>query len=195
MRSEMRNGTHCLSLVVAACVLFGGQLVVSQTVNDEPRFVTLQARRKTDVGDNYAEAAFSFEHGVNGKESLRVTLNDWDVLFGNSVGGDTFDVTMVTDDCSRIKDLGEFSWYDSFKLPVLPAHREPTREPSVRAQVGHMYAVHTKDRETDLYALFRVEALEPGKSVTISWKRVPPPEVETQDTNSPPAGRENFMTR
>jgi hypothetical protein len=174
-------------------VLFGGQWVVSQTINDEPRFVTLQARRKTDVQDNYAEAAFSFEHGMNGKEALRVTLNDWDLLFGNSLNADTFDVTMVTDDCSRIKDLGEFGWYDSFKIPVLPAHPEPTREPSVRAAVGHMYLVHTKDRETDLYALFRVEALEPRTSVTISWKRVSPPVEEQQDTVSPPApvAREN----
>ncbi|HEY0099807.1 MAG TPA: hypothetical protein VGB76_12745 [Pyrinomonadaceae bacterium] len=188
----MKIGTHCLSFVVAACVLSGGQWVFSQTVNNEPRFVTLQARRKTDVQDNYVEAAFSFEHGVNGKEALRITHNDWDLLFGNSFVADTFDVTMVTDDCSRIKDLGEFGWYDSFKVPVLPAHDKPTREPSVRAVVGHMYVVHTKDRETDLYALFRVEALEPGTSVTISWKRVPPPENEPQDTNSPPAGRENF---
>jgi len=40
-----------------------------------------------------------------------------------------------------------------------------------------MYVVHTKDRETDMYALFRVEALEPGKSVTISWKRIQSPEI------------------
>jgi hypothetical protein len=39
-----------------------------------------------------------------------------------------------------------------------------------------MYVVHTKDTNTDLYALFRVEALEPGKSVTISWKGVQSPE-------------------
>jgi hypothetical protein len=193
----MKTGTYCLSLAVAACVLSGGQWVVSQTVNDEPRFVTLQARRKTDVQDNYVVAAFSFEHGVNGKEALPVTRNDWDLLFGNSADADNFDVTMVTDDCSRIKDLGAFGWYDSFKVPVLPAHPEPTREPSVRAVVGHMYAVHTRDSETDIYALFRVEALEPRTSVTISWKRVPPPVEEPQDTDSPPApaARENFKTR
>jgi hypothetical protein len=39
-----------------------------------------------------------------------------------------------------------------------------------------MYVVHTKDSNTDLYALFRVEALDPGKSVTITWKSVRSPE-------------------
>lgn len=187
----------CCLFVVAACVLFGEQCVFGQTSNDEPRFVTLQARRKTDVQDNYVDAAFSFEHGMNGKEAVRVTFNDWDLLFGNSPGIDTFDVTMVTDDCSRIKDLGELGWYDFFEIPVLPAHPEPAREPSVRAVVGHMYVVHTKDRETDMYALFRVEALESKTSVTISWKRVPPPVDERQDTVSPPAraARDDFKTR
>jgi hypothetical protein len=183
----MKSKACCLSLVVIACMLCGEPWLFGQRFNDEPRYVTLQARRKTDVRDNYVEAAFSFEHGMNGKEALRVTLNDWDLLFGNSLNADTFDVTMVTDDCSRIKDLGELGWYDAFKIPVLPAHPEPTREPSVQALVGHMYIVHTKDRETDLYALFRVEALEPRTSVTISWKRVPTPVEEPQDTLSPPA--------
>jgi hypothetical protein len=183
----MKIKACCLSLVVAACVLCGEQRLFGQTFNDEPRFVTLQARRNRDVKDNYVEAAFSFEHGVNGEEAVRVTRNDWDLLFGNSLDADTFDVTMVVDDCSRIKDLGELGWYDSFKVPVLPPHPEPAREPSVRALVGHMYVVHTKDRETDLYALFRVEALEPKQSVTISWKRVPPPVDELQDTVSLPA--------
>jgi hypothetical protein len=51
----------------------------------------------------------------------------------------------------------------------------PTNEPDINAVVGHMYVVHTKDRETDLYFLFRVEALDPLKRVTISWKAVQRP--------------------
>jgi hypothetical protein len=39
-----------------------------------------------------------------------------------------------------------------------------------------MYVVHTKDTKTDLYFLFRVESLDPLKSVTISWKGVQSPE-------------------
>jgi hypothetical protein len=89
---------------------------------------------------------------------------------------EAFDVTMVTDDCSRIKDLGALNWSDAFQAPALPAYPEPTRDPSVMAIVGHMYIVHTKDRDSDHYALFRVEALEPGTGVTISWKLMKSPE-------------------
>jgi hypothetical protein len=38
-----------------------------------------------------------------------------------------------------------------------------------------MYMVHTRDTDTNLYALFRVEKLVPGESVEISWKLVSPP--------------------
>ena len=150
-------------------VLFG------VTVQSEPRRVTLPARRMTNAQDNYVDAAFSFEFGMNGVGSLSLTRNDWDILFGNRPDRDTFSVTMVVDDRSRIRDLGALNWGDSFQVPVIPAYPVPTSEPDVAAIVGHMYVVHTKDTETDLYFLFRVEALEPLKSVTISWKAVQRP--------------------
>jgi len=142
----------------------------------QPQTVTLQARKKIEQFDNYTLAAFSFKYGVNGDGALKLTRNNWDLLFGNSWPRDAFDVTMVTDDCSRIKDLGELSWWDAFDVPALPAYKEPTREPSVKAIVGHMYEVHTKDGDNDHYSLFRVEALDPGNSVTISWKLIASPE-------------------
>jgi hypothetical protein len=112
---------------------------------------------------------------MNGADAVPVTRNDWDVLFGNRPDRDTFAVTMVTDDCSRIRDLGALNWSDAFQVPAIPAYPVPTNEPDVAALVGHMYVVHTKDTNTDLYFLFRVEALEPLKSVTISWKSVQRP--------------------
>ncbi|MGH9928803.1 MAG: hypothetical protein ACREA9_06185, partial [Pyrinomonadaceae bacterium] len=141
-----------------------------------PQTVTLVARRKVDGYDNYAQAAFSFKYGVNGDESRKLTRNNWDILFGNAPDRDTFDVTMVMDDCSRIKDLGKLSWYDTFTVPSLEAYLEPSREPSVNAIAGHMYLVHSKDRDSDHYALLRVEVLQPLQSVTISWKLIPSPE-------------------
>lgn len=152
------------------------EVLLKVEVQSEPRRVTLVARRITDGHDNYVDAAFSFEHGMNGEGALAVTRNDWDILFGNSPDLDTFQVTMVTDDCSRIQDMGALDWGDAFQVPIIGAHPVPTREPDVNAVVGHMYVVHTKDSDTDLYALFRVEALELRKSVTISWKSVQSPE-------------------
>lgn len=144
-------------------------------VQSEPRTVTLAARRITNGSDNYLDATFSFEFGINGKDSVPLTRNDADVLFGNNPSTDSFAVTMVTDDCSRIRDLGALKWSDAFQVPVLPAYPVPTNEPAVPSVVGHMYVVHTKDTNTDLYFLFRVEALVPLTSVTISWKAVQRP--------------------
>lgn len=142
-----------------------------------PQTATLVARRIIDGNDNYDLAAFSFKYGGNGPVTRKLTRNNWDILFGNGARDrDTFEVTMVTDDRSRIKDLGELSWYDTFKVPSLDAYPAPTREPSVNAVTGHMYLVHSRDRDSDYYALFRVEALQPLQSVTISWKLIPEPD-------------------
>jgi hypothetical protein len=168
---------HLLPLAIAFTVtLLAQPSAIAQAPGGEPQTVTLLARKKVADVDNYTQAVFSFKHGLNGHAALKVTRNNWDLLFGNSPLPDTFDVTMVTDDCSRIQDLGALNWADAFDVPALPAHPQPTREPSVKASVGHMYVAHTKDRDNDHYALFRVESLEPGKSVTISWKLIASPE-------------------
>jgi hypothetical protein len=151
------------------------EVLFNVAVQSEPRTVTLPARRITNGKDNYVDAAFSFEHGMNGEGAVPVTRNDWDILFGNSPDRDTFGVTMVVDDCSRIQDMGALNWSDAIQVPAIPAHPVPKSEPQVKAVIGHMYVVHTKDTETDLYFLFRVEALEIGNSVTISWKGVQRP--------------------
>jgi hypothetical protein len=140
----------------------------------EPRLVTLQHRSSTV--DNYADACFSFEFGVNGAANVNLVRNDWDILFGNSPDKDIFTVSMVGDDRSRIQDMGPLKWNDAFQVPVLTALPAPGIVPDVATVVGHMYVVHTKDTTTDLYFLFRVEALDPLKSVTISWKSIQSPE-------------------
>ena len=150
------------------------EVIFNIEVQTAPRTATLLARKVINGVDNYVDATFSFEHGMNGEGALIFTRNDWDIEFGNFV--DSFHVTMVVDDCSRIQDMGALNWSDTFQVPILTAYPVPTRDPAVTAIVGHMYVVHTKDTETDLYALFRVEALDPGKSVTITWKSVQTPE-------------------
>ncbi len=151
------------------------EVLFNVKVQSEPRQVTLAARRITNGQDNYLDATFSFEFGMNGASSVPLTRNDFDILFGNNPNRDTFRVTMVTDDCSRIRDLGPLNWGDPFQVPPIPAYPVPTDEPDVDAIVGHIYVVHTKDTNTDLYALFRVEALDPTKSVIITWKGVQRP--------------------
>ena len=146
-----------------------------QAASGEIKTATLLKRTVENGVDNYAYAAFSFAFGGNGPDVQRQCHNNWEVLFGNSPLSDAFDVTMVTDDRSRIKDLGKFDWSDKFVVPTLSAYEEPEREPSIKAIEGHLYLVHSRDTNTDLYALFRVEKLDPGKNVEISWKTIPRP--------------------
>jgi hypothetical protein len=157
-------------LAVAADVTLLGVASHSQENSGAPKTVTLLRRVKTPDADNYTRAAFSFKYGTNGDDGLTATRNNWDVLFGNSTIPDAFDVTTVTDDRSRIADLGELDWSQTFELPALKAYETPTRERSVPAVVGHIYLVHSKDTDSDHYALFRVEKLLPGDSVVITWK-------------------------
>lgn len=162
----------------------------------EPQQVTLFSRIKyEDELKGIGKSAFSFRHGVRSDAGPEITHNEYELEYGNiSLNGDAdwFTVSMVTDDCSRIKDLGGMSWSDAFYVPVLPVSLEPhqgIRMPAkgqpfeessdgqvTRAAVGHMYVVHTKEGDRDLYSMFRVDELIPNERCTISWKLVPSPE-------------------
>ena len=162
----------------------------------EPQTVTLFSRAKyKNEFEGYGKSTFSFKHGVRSDVGQQITRNNYELQYGNiTLNGDSdwFGVTMVTDDCSRIKDLGEWNWSDVFDVPLLFASIEPqkgirmpsmtqTFEESSNGQVtkvvaGHLYVVHSKDSDSDFYTLFRVENLVPNDNVTISWKVVPSPE-------------------
>ena len=65
----------------------------------------------------------------------------------------------------------------SINTPVKPKHDGiPKIDPVfVKAIVGHMYVIHVVEDSTDFYALFRVESLERGAYVRVSWKIIDPP--------------------
>lgn len=160
-----------LFIVLAVSIGLGSLIpIAAQTTDDQIKTGKLLTRKSVNGVDNYAYATYSFKFGGNGPEIQQLCRNNWDLLFGNSTTPDSFDVTLVADDRSRIQDLGKFSWGDKLYIPKLAAYEEPDRAPSVKAVVGHMYLVHTKDRENDYYALFRVERLISEESVEISWK-------------------------
>lgn len=166
----------CRVLAVLIVGLLALMPVAAQSSNDEIKTGKLVKRKQEAGVDNYVYAAYSFKFGGNGPEIQRLCRNNWDLLFGNGVIPDALDVTMVVDDRSRIKDLGKLNWSDKFYIPRLAAYEEPEREPSVRAEVGHIYLVHTRDRDNDQYVLFRVERLVSEESVEISWKVIDPPQ-------------------
>lgn len=159
----------------------------------EPQKVTLFSRI-TYKEDGYGKSAFNFQHGLRSDDETweRVAHNYAHLMYGSisfDTGTDWFSVSMGGDDPSRIKDLGALQWSEVYDTPFLLATprqstgiRFPGRQESFEASseervtkvvVGHMYLVHIKNREADLYAMFRVEALEPSDHCTISWKVVP----------------------
>jgi hypothetical protein len=165
-----------LTFLVVVIIALGNVIqIAAQNSNEEIKTGSLVKRKKENGVDNYAYTAYSFRFGGNGPEIQTLCRNNWDILFGNSPLPDAFDVTMVTDDRSRIRDIGKYNWGEKFEIAPLAAYKEPEREPSVKAIEGHMYMVHTRDTDTNLYALFRVEKLVLGESVEISWKVISPP--------------------
>jgi hypothetical protein len=157
----------------------------------EPNTVTLFSRSKyEDQFDGYGKSTFSFKHGVRSDIGREITRNNYELQYGNinwNGDSDWFTVTMVTDDRSRIKDLGVLKWSDIVEIPLLPASTElegfnmPSKGHEGSSNVarvvgGHLYVVHSKDSDSDFYTLFRVDNLVPSDQVTISWRVVPSPE-------------------
>ena len=188
-------------IVVLYAVFYGNALVNAQSglsenwQESEARTVTLYSRAKNDDRNGgYGKSAFSFWHGLRSDVGTGVTRNNFEIVYGGmNISGDSdwFTVTLVTDDCGRIRDLGELDWTEIFEVPYLPAAAEPDHgitmsfksgnlEQSSNGQfskviLGHMYVLHTKDSVANFYTLFRVDKLKPSDEATISWKNVPSP--------------------
>ena len=141
-----------------------------------PQEVTLYSRRKYD---DYMKATFSFKYGIRDDPGLKLTHNQWDLLYDNGDGG--FSVGMIQEDRSRIVDLGELTWGGLRAVPVVTALPQGARAGSVPAVQGHMYVVHTRNSSTDLYSVFRVEWLEAGDQCVLSWVNVPSPEAASNE--------------
>ena len=158
----------------------------------EPNTVTLFSRSKyKDQFDGNGKSTFSFKYGLRSDEVGReVTRNHYELQYGQinwNGDSDWFTVTLVTDDRSRIKDLGVLKWSDIVEIPLLPASTElegfnlPSKGHEGSSNVArvvaeHLYVVHSKDSDSDFYTLFRVDNLVPSDQVTISWKVVPSPD-------------------
>jgi hypothetical protein len=149
--------------------------------------------------DKFATSVFNFAVGARVDSKLPLTHNEYDLHYGGfSDNGDQdwFEVPSANGSRSQLKDLGEMSWADIYYVPVLPASLTPhpggishsykagkmvSTSPEgvlVKAVAGHLYLLHSKHDKTDLYVMFRIDALKDGDECTISWKVVPSPEGE-----------------
>ena len=127
---------------------------------------------------SYIKATFSFEIGT--RDNVSRVHNGWDLRYG---WGNFY---TVGNRQSRIVDLGQLEWLQVrlADLPRLPASAGTPRD-RPPAVTGHMYLVHTMDRDSDCYALFRVERQAQG-ICDITWKAI---KSQDQVVRSPPQNR------
>ena len=120
--------------------------------------------RPMGFDEAYVAATYSFEKAT--RDDVKATNNDWDFMFESKLR-----VKMVTDDRSRIWDLGAASYADARAGAV--TFVSDGEQADVVA--GHLYAVHTADSGTDQWALMRVEELVSSESMIFSWAVVEEP--------------------
>jgi RNA polymerase sigma-70 factor (ECF subfamily) len=115
----------------------------------------------------YVAATYSFEKAT--RDDVKAANNDWDFVLQTS---EVVDVQTVVDDQSLAWDLGDGS-FRSARAGEVPQGQGRERFAPKR---GRLYAIHTVDSETDLWALMRVEELTAGESMIFSWAIVEKPE-------------------
>jgi hypothetical protein len=160
------------------------------------RTITLYSRIGHHISD-YGATGFNFTHGLRSDDELwlPITHNSAEILYGSiALNGDSdwFSVSMGGDNPSKITDLGVLDWSDIKSIPELPAtppttegirgpalHGDPevmTENRVTNAVDGHLYLVHIKNAQTNIYAMFKIVELVPSDNCTISWKLVKAPE-------------------
>lgn len=185
-------------LAILAAAIFG---VLSPLKAQEPAHRSVAPQKAILLSqikhEDFPRANFHFGLAARGDSESPSTRNVYDIRYGGiSLDGDNdwLDVPISHGSRSQIKDLGELNWLDVYDIPFLYANPVPHSgvmsmsynsgkliavSPEgvlVRAVVGHMYLVHSKDGDRDLYVMFRVDAVKPGDECTITWKQVPSPE-------------------
>ena len=161
---------HCCSratFVILAATIFGVICPVTAQEPDYRRVAPQKAILLSQINHkDFAKSNFHFGLGVRGDSESPFTRNVYDVRYGGvSLEGvnDWLDVPISNSYRSQIKDLGELNWSDVYDTPFLPANPVPhsggmslsynsgklvTAFPEgvlVRAVVGHMFLVHSKD--------------------------------------------------
>ena len=197
----MRIKHYCsrAALAILAAAVFGVPCPVKA---QEPEHRSVAPQKATLLSQikhkDFAKANFNFGLGARGDSESPFTRNVYDVRYGGiSLAGDNdwLDVPISHGSRSQIKDLGELNWSDVYDIPFLTANPVPHSggmsmsynagklikvSPEgvlVRTVASHMYLVHSKDADRDLYVMFRVEEVKPGDECTITWKQVLSPEL------------------
>jgi len=152
-RARMRQD---IKLMREVREIFPKELVAHPIRTQEVLF----SRRKFGI---YDKATFSFQFGIRDDPDQKRTGNDWDLLYDNSVR--EFTVKMQADDKSTINDFGHMTFADVARDKWVPRGEGPTAP----GWQGHVYHVHTQDKDSDFHSLFRVVHQRDGVAVLIEW--------------------------
>ena len=126
---------------------------------------------------SYDKATFSFGHAVRDDPGMAKVRNDWDLLYD----GKQFRVRTVTDDRSTIRDLGKTTWNDLQRVQELKEPWELIATP----RFGHVYLIHTVDKDTNYFTLVRVSGIKPGDQVAFEWVSLQPKGITTSPGLNP----------
>ncbi len=110
----------------------------------------------------YTASTYSFEHAT--RDNRRRAHNDWDFEFGNS--GSILDVRTVVVDRSTIRDLGPPRLEGS---PPIPPSADSVR---IDARPGHVFLIHTLDRDTDRWFEMQVLEIREAQWMVFRWVEI-----------------------
>ncbi len=186
VRHSSRSALNVLTALAVLLFVTAAPLLRGQT---QPNVATLYSSLKFKRA---GRALFDFRTGRYG------TKAGWDLDYGSMYINsdlDWFKASTFGKNRHVLRDLGPHDWSDDFEVPVLTPRPDSlgTKEHPIRvnasageyekwvrqaaqegimvkAVVGHMYALHAKNSESDYYVLFRVESIERGNHCTISWR-------------------------
>ncbi|MFN2579046.1 MAG: hypothetical protein ABR607_15330 [Pyrinomonadaceae bacterium] len=187
-----------LLLLISAFISVGGQ------TSTELQQVTLYNFGTAQHDES--KSSINFETGKRGHLRSE-SLTDFDLMYGGMIiekDGRRFpDWFRVTDTRSMIADLGAKNWPDINETPEFPNARTLHRPPPlanrpmvvdvsagskdvspyrqfIPVQPDHMYLMRILHGNKVIYAMFRIESLDPQQSCVLSWKRVTPPKADNE---------------
>ncbi len=115
---------------------------------------------------DYTAATFSFEHDT--RDDVELTHNDWS-FEASGAAVHTLRVFLVTDDRSRIFDLGAV---DPQHLSPSFVSGRPSSDSSLPFKPGSVYLIRSRDARADRIDVMQVLAVEDERAVVFQWRPI-----------------------
>lgn len=110
-----------------------------------------------ELSRDYHGATYNFYFASQGNEVL--TLNDWDLRLTGWKPPYEFDVHLVTDDRSGIRDLGAID-YLGYRPRGKALEKIPAELDRATVHPGHVYLIYTKDDDAEYWSKVKVVSID-----------------------------------